>query len=240
MRFNPEFEEALSTPRFDRFRSVASDDDHAWRLYRWNLDLAAAFAPLAGDVEVALRNTIHRQMTELFDTDEWWTNPSLLLDDITAEMLTQVVQRYRKKLDKRSVGTGKVIAELSLGTWVRLLSRGGHSALGRSVDYDRRLWRPSLHRGFATGDLDNRGAPRRPTRKDVHSRSEAFQRLRNRCAHHEPIMDGIKSPGSSSILGLEQVWNETVELLSWISPALAAIYDEDPPFLSVLAQRPTP
>jgi len=238
MSFNPELEQALSTPRFERFRAVAQNDDHAWRLYRWNLELAANFAPLSADVEVALRNTIHRQMTELFGTENWWTSSSLLLDDITTEMLTQVVKKYRNKLDKGSVGAGKVIAELTLGTWVRLLSLGGHSALGRSIDYDRRLWRPALRRGFATGELNARGQPRRPTRKDVHARAEAFQRLRNRCAHHEPIIDGIKRPGTSTMVQLDEVWNDCIELLGWISPPLAQVHVDDPAFLEVFARRP--
>ncbi|MEZ5282071.1 MAG: Abi family protein [Acidimicrobiales bacterium] len=238
MSFNPAIESAVSTPRFDRFRAAASDDGHAWELYRWNIELTSSFAPLAADLEVALRNTIHQQLTDLCGSETWWTSSSLLLDDITAEMLTDVVQKYRRKLDKGSVGAGKVISELSLGTWVRLLSKGGHSALGRSIDYDRRLWRPALRRGFATGELNRNGEPRRPTRKDVHARAETFQRLRNRCAHHEPIIDGIQAPGTTTMLPLGQVWHDCVELLRWISPPLAEIHKEQPPFLAILAQRP--
>lgn len=238
MSFNPAFESAVSTPRFDRFRAVARDDEHAWELYRWNIELTSSFAPLAADLEVALRNTIHQQLTDLFGSEMWWANSSLLLDDITAEMLTQVVQKYRKKLDKGSVGAGKVISELSLGTWVRILSKGGHSALGRSIDYDRRLWRPALRQGFATGELNKQGEPRRPTRKDVHARAERFQKLRNRCAHHEPIIEGLKEPGTGAMLALDEVWNGSVELLQWISPELAQLHSASPAFLEILAGRP--
>jgi len=238
MSFNPELEQALSTPRFERFRAVAEGDDHAWLLYRWNIELASTFAPLAADLEVALRNTIHLQLTELFGSETWWTNPSLLLDDITADMLTQVVRRYRKQVDSGSIRAGKVVSELSLGTWVALLSRGGHSSLGRSIDYDRRLWRPALRRGFATGELNNDGEARRPTREDVHRRAETFQKLRNRCAHHEPIIDGIKTPGTSTMVQLDDVWNGCVELLGWISPPLAQVHIDDPAFLEVFARRP--
>lgn len=62
MPFNPRYEPAVSTARLATYRAIADSDDHAWALYRWNIDLAAAFTPLACDVEVALRNTIHDRL----------------------------------------------------------------------------------------------------------------------------------------------------------------------------------
>lgn len=59
LAFNPSFEAAVSSPRLATYRAVAKDDDHAWALHRWNLDLVAAFTPLASDVEVTLRNGRH-------------------------------------------------------------------------------------------------------------------------------------------------------------------------------------
>lgn len=115
MTFNPAFERAVSKPRFDRFRASAQDDQHAWELYRWNIELTQSFTPVAADLEIALRNTIHDHLTDLFGSQTWWTNPKLLLDDITTSMLTHVVSKYRKSLDRGQVGAGKVISELSLG-----------------------------------------------------------------------------------------------------------------------------
>ena len=84
MEFNHQVERAISTPRLGTYRSQASSDDHAWALYRWNIDLAAAIAPLAADLEVTLRNTIHDRLTDHFGRADWWASTSLLLDDVTA------------------------------------------------------------------------------------------------------------------------------------------------------------
>ncbi len=100
MEFNHHFEQAISTPRLNTYRSQASSDENAWALYRWNIDLAAAVAPLAADLEVTLHNTIHARLTEHFGRPDWWASTSLLLDDITAEMLTEVVRKHQKKITK--------------------------------------------------------------------------------------------------------------------------------------------
>ena len=160
VEFNHQVERAISTPRLGTYRSEASSDDHAWALYRWNIHLAAAVVPLAADLEVTLRNTIHDRLTNHFDRPDWWASTSLLLDDVTAEMLTEVVRKHQKEIIKRTVGPGKVIADTTLGVWVHLLGRGGHSALGRAIDYETRLWRPALRFGFSTGHRHERDGPR--------------------------------------------------------------------------------
>lgn len=78
LAFNPSFEAAVSTARLATYRAVASVDHHAWELYRWNLELAAAFTPLACDVEVALRNCIHDQLTIHFGRPDWWAATNLV------------------------------------------------------------------------------------------------------------------------------------------------------------------
>ncbi|MCP3939334.1 MAG: hypothetical protein GY708_28630 [Actinomycetia bacterium] len=236
MEFNHHFEQAISTPRLNTYRSQASSDENAWALYRWNIDLAAAVAPLAADLEVTLRNTIHARLTEHFGRPDWWASTSLLLDDITAEMLTEVVRKHQKKITKGTVGPGKVVADTTLGVWVHLLGRGGHSALGRAIDYETKLWRPAIR--FATGTFTPSGRERRPTRTDVYHRAALFQRFRNRAAHHEPILNGIQSPGAGTVVALGDVWEQSVQLLGWMSPELADIHRTQSTLPRLIAQRP--
>lgn len=238
MPFNPGFEGAVSTARLGTYRALGHDDDHAWALYRWNIELAAALTPLACDVEVTLRNTIHEQLTVRFGRDDWWASTDLVLDDITTETLSDVVGKHKKQLAKGTIGPGKVIADLMLGTWVMLLSRGGTSALGRAIDYEMNLWRPALRFGFATGTFTPTGRPRRPARDAVHHRASNLQRLRNRAAHHEPIFNGVRVAGTQTVVDLQTVWDETVELLGWMAPDLAAIHVADPAVPDLLAARP--
>lgn len=150
MVFNNSIESSISTERFDSYPESARNDEHAWQLYRWNLELAA---------------------------------PSLRLDDQTHKGPQDVVQNHRKKLNKKSVGPGRVTADLTLGTWVMLLGRGGFSILKGNVDYEAQLWRSALRNGFATGQTNSRGMPTRPLQSTVHQRSSNLQQLRNATAH---------------------------------------------------------
>lgn len=59
---------------------LASDEDHAGALYRWNIELTAALTPLAGDVEITLRNAIHDQLATHLGAASLSAPPSQLLD----------------------------------------------------------------------------------------------------------------------------------------------------------------
>jgi hypothetical protein len=236
--FDPSFEKALSTSRFGRYRAVATDDDHAWRLYRWNLDLVAAVSPLGSDLEVTLRNTISDQLTGYFGRPDWWADPNLALDDETAANISRAVKKYQKRMTSGQVGPGKVIAELMLGTWVLLLGRGQSTGLGRPIDYEARLWRPVLRFGFDLGTKTPKGRSRRPTRDAVHLRARNFQLLRNRCAHHEPVFDGIRDPATGDQTALMDVWEQAIELLTWMAPELSQLHLTANALPSVVAARP--
>ena len=240
VEFNHQVEQAISTPRLSTYRNQASSDEHAWALYRWNIDLAAAVAPLAADLEVTLRNTIHDRLTDHFGRADWWASTSLLLDDITAEMLTEIVRKHQRKIARGTCGPGKVIADTTLGVWVHLLGRGGHSALGRAIDYETKLWRPAVRFGFSKGTLTATGRERRPIRSEVYHRAALFQRLRNRAAHHEPILNGIQIPGSNTVVALGDVWEQSLELLHWMSPDLVDLHRDHSAMPDLLQHRPEP
>lgn len=239
MVINHLVEQALSTARLDSYRRHTSTEDHAWALYRWNIAIAAALLPLAADLEVTLRNTVHDRLTDYFRRDDWWTSPTLVLDDMTNQMLAKAVRKHRKGLARGTVGPGKVVADTTLGVWVRLLGRGGRSALGQAIDYEAGLWRPALRLGFARGIKTSSGRERRPTRNDVHRRAQAFQRLRNRAVHHEPVFNGIAIPGTRELMPLDEVWERSIELLEWMNPELAALHRDADKFATLLAHRPT-
>ena len=88
------------------------------------------------------------------------------------------------------------MASVSLGFWVRLVSRGGYIDGGPKADYDRTLWRPALYKAFP-------GHPR----SRVHGRLDHLRQLRNRIAHHEPIFDR----------NLTEDYEQLLEAVGWIS-----------------------
>ena len=78
MGFNQNLERAISAPRMYTYRRAAVNDDHAWALYRWNVELSAAVAPLVADLEVTLRNAINEQLCVRFGREDWWASKDLL------------------------------------------------------------------------------------------------------------------------------------------------------------------
>lgn len=238
-------ERALSPERLGPYLADADGDfELAWEFYRWNLRLTGVLMPLISDVEVTLRNTIHRQLTAHLDTQQWWTSPRLLLDDNSREMISDVVQKHRKKLEKGSEGPGRVVADLTFGVWVNLLSKGATTARQQPVNYHENLWRKALMHGFRIGDETNaRGSPKRPMRRHVHQAAANLQALRNAAVHHRKISDGIRQPGTPPEvprIPLAKIVESSIELLGWMNPDLANLHRGPTTLTRELGNRPAP
>ena len=238
-------ERALSPERLKPYLADADGDlELAWKFYRWNLRLVGALMPLISDVEVTLRNTIHRQLTDQFGTPEWWTSPRLLLDDKTREMIVDVVRKHRKRLEKGSEEPGRVVADLTFGVWINLLSKGAPTALQQPVSYDEKLWRKTLMYGFRVGNERNaRGSPKRPIRRHVYKAAANLQALRNAAVHHRKISDGIREPGKPPghpRVPLAEVIDSSIELLGWMNPDLANLHRGSTALTQELSNRPAP
>ena len=221
-----DIEQALSLERLATYRALTSDDVAAWRLYRRNLELGAAWYPLLSDVEVTLRNTMHRRLAEFFGRTDWWADTAIVLDEAASKTMQGIAERFARGR-RGNPRHGTVVAETSLGFWVSLLGRGGRTRSGRAVDYETRLWRPALRHGFAKPATVPAMSQRQPSRRDVHGRARLLQRLRNRVAHHEPIFNGLPHPGRQGRVALAQVWSGSVELLEWMCPELASIHQSE-------------
>jgi hypothetical protein len=82
-----------------------------------------------------------------------------------------------------------------------------------------RLWRPILHHAFPQAKLP---------RKDVHHPLDQLRLLRNRIAHHEPILTRPLAEDYQSVL----------QILSWICPETATWVAHHSTVPTVLAARP--
>jgi hypothetical protein len=170
------------------YRGNATSHDSAVRLYLWNLRLTAAFTEIIAVAEVVLRNAMHRELTETFGA-QWYCRADLF-DDRTLSELTRAWNQVN--LPDRSIATvpvGKFIAETMLGLWINLLDAGGHRGRAPArvnVDYEEQLWRPALYRAFPNSNK---------RRKTVHRTASQLRALRNRTAHHEPLLNGVPLHG---------------------------------------------
>jgi hypothetical protein len=158
----------LSRPRFDSYvRAAHGDVDAAVRLYWWNIEVSTAFYGLLHCLEVALRNALHTQLCNQFGRSDWWSAAPL-----SADGARTIVVAKRKLLQRGTPArtADDIVAQLTFGFWVSLVSRGR--------GYDRSLWVPALHKAFP-----HYAGPRR----SLHDNLVAMLLLRNRMMHYEPI-----------------------------------------------------
>lgn len=160
---------ALSFERLAPYVAAMGNVRGGLRLYEWNLAVSASFFEDLSHLEVALRNTIHHQLMLLMRREDWWRSPTIVLGHGATNMLASAQIQAAVRVGGRP---GDVVAALSFGFWVSLLSSGGSAA------YETQFWRPALHRAFP-----DYSGPRPP----LHRKIENMRLLRNRIAHHEPI-----------------------------------------------------
>ena len=195
-------ETSLSPERMATYAQAAGGDrEKALRLYTWNTAISAAFyGPLQG-LEVALRNTMHRQLRAVYSAD-WYDNPACGLD---AGALDRV-NAAKRKLSKSgyAIDPPHVIAEMPFGFWVSLLGKGGRGRAPntRRKNYDMTLWRKALYKAFPHS---------RKSRVETHSPFDYLRTFRNRIAHHEPVFNRH----------LEADFRSILEVSGWICPKTA-------------------
>ena len=182
------------------------DQAQAVRLYAWNVAISAALWGGFNVMEVALRNAMHEQLTKLAGREDWW-NGSIPLFAYERNQVADAVAAMTAQKGP-ALTPGHVVADLTLGFWVKLLANG----------YHQRLWVPALQFAFphSTG-----------LRRDLHRDLERLRKLRNRAAHHEPVFARNLADDHAKVL----------LVLATISPAARTWVDHDSRVPQVLAAR---
>lgn len=162
----------VSAPRLATYvRATGGSVDAGVELYRWNAEVAGALWEVLGHVEVVLRNALHDELTarhrRLDRAGEWYDDPAGELEAHARDDVAKARRRLRRA--GAPVLPGKIVAELSFGFWRFLLARR----------YTASLW-PALRPGFpylASAD-----------RRELEAPVARLHQLRNRVAHHEPLI----------------------------------------------------
>ncbi|MBD9701032.1 hypothetical protein [Streptomyces caniscabiei] len=195
----------LSLPRLRRYiRAAHGDARVAERLYWWNAEASAALVGPLHCLELALRNALHNALVRHHGRPDWWEAAPL------NERSRGLVDSARRSCGRRLRRTtpDDVVAELTLGFWVSLLSAG----------YDRHFWVPVLNSAFP----HYRG-PRGRLYHDLTS----LALLRNRVMHHEPVHHRHLAADHDSIY----------RVLGYLSPEFAKEARAMDRFPDVLADR---
>ncbi len=215
-------EMCLSTERFATYFDAAGRDRRkALQLYTWNAAISAAFyGPLQG-LEVALRNAMHRELSQTYGPS-WYDNRTDC--DLDQGALRDVAKAKKSLADRRRpLEPGRIVAELSFGFWVSLVGRGYKGAPPDMAkrNYEMTLWRPALRRSFPHRAI---------ARAALHKTLDPLRRFRNRIAHHEPIFSRDLAGDHQSIL----------HVAGWIDPHLAAWMNHHSRVLSLPEQGRSP
>ena len=159
----------------------------AIRLYERNTALSEALYGVIQGLEIALRNALDSALTKELGRPDWYDHFAW------EERELESIQKAKENITTwgKTVLPGRVVAELTLGFWVQLTAR----------KYEKALWVKYLYRVF----------PLKLNRKLLFQRLDSIKNLRNRIAHHEPII----------ARNLQQDYSGIIEAIKWISPTVS-------------------
>lgn len=170
----------LSIPRHAVYLEAADGDaDRALALYEWNSQLSAALHRDLAHLEVGLRNAYDEALATRWPGPPYWTLAAATVFaplyrnrggrrvDVNRQPRS-ILQRAVEAAGGHQAPPGKVIAELPFGFW-RYLSSAAH---------EKTLWVPCLYQAF----------PRGTDRREIDRPTGRLHQLRNRVAHHEPLL----------------------------------------------------
>jgi hypothetical protein len=194
----PWLERWLGAPRLERYLLAAGGDRaRALRLYDWNARTSAALLRDLAHFEVALRNAYDVALLAATPPQQvhWTFVSAAVFPPLYRTKRTRGGSSQRADINRKpreivdaavataggnSASPGKVIANLSFGFW-RYLSSKAH---------EKTLWVPYLHAAF----------PPKTNRGDVDARVGRLHGLRNRVAHHEPLLSTDVLAGLDDLL----------------------------------------
>jgi Abi-like protein len=160
----------LSEPRFQPFLDASGGDgEAAVVLYQWHASLTSACFELIHHFEILVRNAIDGALGAGQPQEPLRDTWLLDFDTLQPNGIKQVITALERLEQGKRMTRARVIAGVSFGFWAGLFAKG----------YEE-LWRHRLRRAFPNGSV---------TRKDLTERMRLIQRLRNKVAHHDCLLN---------------------------------------------------
>lgn len=188
--------EALSLERFSRYLAWAGGDRlRAVELYTLNCQLSESLYTPLHMLEVVLRNRIHRIASTAIGeklATPWFDRPEFLRGSRQAAQIAKAKEELAE--GGKALEPGRIVAALTFGYWTAFFGK----------DYEV-AWQQILHRIARRPDGKGLG------RKDFARPLTPLRILRNRIAHHEPILTW----------NLPSHHEKIVQLTGWLSPIAA-------------------
>lgn len=238
--------QALSHARLSNYRSFfgAADDAQALALYQWNEELSAVLFRTISLVEVVLRNQFHQAFSLRYGavgghaSRDWYEHLALgALSKAKIKDITHYKKGQQQLPRIPAPSPDDVVSGLTFGFWPHLLD------LTTDITHQPIDWGPiilDVLPGHRQRMLTHWAKPKH--RDALFARLDLCNELRNRIAHHEPIWKlgplmqesrprqgkpltaqapAPKTP-DEALTRLRLLYGRVTELLSWLSPDMAA------------------
>lgn len=206
-------ERSITPTRMSTYLAEAGDDaDQARKLYLWDRELAVAFLADLAILEVALRNAMSAQLEAKWGL-AWYENRDMPLDDRSMTTLSTAWNRINGPKT-----AGKLVAQCMFGFWRGLLDKGDYAGKPpRRVrcDYEV-LWRGVLDKAFPGGRAQAKADGQRWNREYALAIVTRVNELRNRVAHHEPLVRGFPLPGQTNRMSAQDAHLYTLRLAAML------------------------
>ncbi len=161
-------EKGLSADRFSSYVQLAQGDrEKGVRLYLLNTALSEALYSPAQALEVLLRNRMHDVLSKAYGS-HWYTVTAVGLNSKHQANISELTDKLTN--ERKPVTLGRIVCGLSFGFWTSLYAKSYNN-----------LWMNHFHALFKSPT----GGLRRST---VQDNLLAVKNLRNRVAHHEPVL----------------------------------------------------
>jgi len=207
--------DSLSHARFSRYlASAGGDDSRAIELYQWNALIAQSLYVYLQCWEITFRNRVDAFLRWKYGTNAWPYDTTRAVRNLGRDeqrRLQDAIMRQERQRKNSLASTDTVVADLSAGFWVALLSTSYRTPY---------VWRYNLLRIFPNDtQLDQ---------KTAHEMSARILNLRNRIAHHEPIYS----------VALSQIYFDLQRLVAAMCTDTNLFARSNCTFLAVAAKRP--
>jgi hypothetical protein len=170
----------LSCERMSTYEKIAQQySKDPMKLYLLNVQVSASFHFTLHMCEVMLRNAIDRTISTMF-TSNWHTNPQFhrIIDKYHRNKLFDSIKKNANRKTGNATKCG-VIADLTLGFWVNLLSPK-YTNLWTNRFYKCFINYKELH-PLSNNPVNALSA--------LYNQLKKLNKFRNRIAHYEPIIN---------------------------------------------------
>lgn len=203
----------LSNPRFSTYLQHSNNDKRkALQLYQWNLELSSAFIIPLHLLEISIRNAVVEGI-ETVHTKRWAWNQGYIrsLPDSGGYNARRDLQKIANKYHT----SGKVVAELKFVFWEKMFTSR----------HDGLIWNAHINQVFpdAPSSLTTQ-----ELREKIYRNIVIIRKLRNRIAHHEPILSR----------NLQDDYNKIHELISWRDTETSNWMNNIQSVIRLISERP--